>query len=59
MHLSARVIQVIEAITVRGVGTEDNPHRTVTSYFLLDGKCITEIDPWDEAQRRKTQTQDR
>lgn len=42
----AKVIQVIEARCLRGVGTEENPHRLVTAYFTLDGELLADLDPF-------------
>lgn len=42
---SARIIQVIETKTKRGLGTEKDPVRDVTQYWDLDGKFLAEFDP--------------
>ena len=52
MQIEARTITVIEAKGLRGVGTEANPHRTVTVYFTVDGVLLAERDPWKEEQER-------
>ena len=43
--MSAKLIQVIEAVIARGEGTPDNPHRMVTQYFRTDGWLLAEVDP--------------
>lgn len=43
----AKVIQVIETQAVRGVGTEEDPVRTVIQYWDFDGNCLAENDPND------------
>lgn len=41
-----KVIQVIEVGVMRGHGaTEEDPMRSVTSYFSLDGEPLAERDP--------------
>lgn len=42
---SARVIQVIETKSLRGVGTEEDPCRLVTQYWNFDGDLLAENDP--------------
>lgn len=44
MDISVKVIQVIEANFCRGKGTEENPNRTVTAYYSLDGDFLAEKD---------------
>lgn len=46
---SARVIQVIETKSLRGVGTEEDPCRLVTQYWDFDGDLLAENDPVTEA----------
>ena len=41
---SARVIQVIETIAKRGLGTEKDPVREITQYWDLNGKFLAEFD---------------
>ena len=41
---SARVIQVIETIALRGLGTEKDPVREVTQYWDFNGKFLAEMD---------------
>lgn len=45
MSIESRVIRVIEASGLKGVGTGENPHRTVTAYFTEDGQLLAERDP--------------
>lgn len=40
----AKVIQVIETKSVRGLGTGKDPARVVTQYWDLDGKFLAEMD---------------
>ena len=40
----AKVIQVNETKSVRGLGTEKDPARVVTQYWDLDGKFLAEMD---------------
>ena len=40
----AKVIQVIETKSVRGLGTEKDPVREVTQYWDLDGTFLAELD---------------
>lgn len=42
---SARVIQVIETKTLRGIGTEEDMCRQVTQYWDFDGTLLAENDP--------------
>lgn len=59
--MNAKLIHVIEASGIRGVGTEKDPRRNVTAYFALDGTLIAEVDPWKDehksqaAARRRAQ----
>lgn len=46
---SAKVIQVIQTVTAKGNGTEQNPNRLVTEYWSLDGKRLAVNDPLYEA----------
>ena len=41
---SARVIQVIETVAKRGLGTEEDPVRDITQYWDLDGNFLAEKD---------------
>lgn len=41
---SAKVIQVIETVAVRGFGTEKDPAREVTQYWDLEGNFLAERD---------------
>lgn len=40
-----KVIQVIEVISLRGKGTEDEIYREVIQYWSLDGVLLAEHDP--------------
>ena len=41
----AKLVVLIEAETVRGLGTESSPSRTVTQWFRTDGTQVAEYDP--------------
>ena len=41
----ARVIQVIETRSLRGVGTEEDMCREVIEYWSLEGEKLAESDP--------------
>lgn len=42
---SARVIEVIETIAKRGLGTEKDPVREIKQYWDFDGNFLAEMDP--------------
>lgn len=43
----AKVIEVIEVISLRGLGAEENdPVREITQYWSLEGKLLAEFDSW-------------
>mgnify|MGYP001623209943 CR=1 FL=1 len=42
---SARVIQVIETKSKRGLGTEKDPVREVIQYWDFEGNFLAEFDP--------------
>ena len=39
---SARLIEVIETVSIRGSGNEDDPVRRVFQYWSIDGKLLAE-----------------
>lgn len=41
---SARVVQVIETVSKRGLGTEKDPARMVIQYWDFEGKFLAEMD---------------
>lgn len=41
---SAKIIQVIETKSIRGLGTEKDPVRDVIQYWDLDGNFLAEMD---------------
>lgn len=41
----ARVVQVIETVSKRGIGTEKEPARVVTQYWDFEGNLLAENDP--------------
>lgn len=41
---SAQVIQVIETISLRGTGTDDDPVRAVRQYWSFNGELLAEFD---------------
>lgn len=43
---SAKLIQVIETVSLRGVGTKENPVRAITQYWDLDGNRLAERDSY-------------
>lgn len=43
---SARVIQVIETMSLRGSGEERDPVRAVKQFWAFDGSLIAESDPF-------------
>jgi hypothetical protein len=48
---SARLIRVIECVTVEGDGTPTSPARQVTTYTDLDGNVLAIHDPISERAR--------
>lgn len=44
----ARVIQVIETRTLRGMGTEEDNCREVIQYWDFDGNLLAEEDPCEQ-----------
>lgn len=51
-----RVVQVIVAFPARGKGTDEDPIRTVTQVFTLDGQLIAERDPTLEVKKNEQPT---
>lgn len=41
----ARIVELIQAHTHRGNGTETNPHRSVSQLFTKGGMLVAEYDP--------------
>ena len=41
---SAKVIQVIETKSLRGMGTKKDPVREITQYWDMEGKFLAEMD---------------
>ncbi len=41
---SAKVIQVIETKSLKGIGTKEDPARIVTQYWDFNGKLLAESD---------------
>lgn len=50
---SAKVIQVIETISTRGKGTEENPCRIVHQYWSLEGELLAENDPCGDEKEKE------
>lgn len=50
--VSVKVVSAIEIISTRGDGTDADPVRPVTSYWLVGNPCkkIAEFDPINEDQ---------
>ncbi len=46
----AKVIQVIETHSLRGVGTEDDMCRCVIQYWDLSGELLAENDPCNKKE---------
>lgn len=42
---SAKVIQIIETVALRGEGTEEDNCRQVKQYWDFDGNFLAEFDP--------------
>lgn len=42
---SAKVIQVIETLSLRGRGTEEDPVRAISQYWNFEGELLAERDP--------------
>lgn len=42
---SARIIQVIETKSIRGIGSEEDLCREVTQYWDMEGNLLAENDP--------------
>jgi len=49
----ARIIQVIETISNRGNGTENNPYREVIQYWDFEGKLLAEVDPFKNIENKE------
>ena len=45
---SARVIQVIETVSLAGDGTDTNPVYEVHQYWTLDGDLLAKNDPFSQ-----------
>ena len=45
---SARVIQVIETVSLAGDGTDTNPVSEVHQYWTLDGDLLAKNDPFSQ-----------
>ena len=43
---SAKVIQVIEKISLRGIGTDTDPVRAVKQFWNFEGELLAESDPF-------------
>ena len=52
---SAKVIQVIETVAVRGDGSPENMCRWVHQYWSLEGELLAENDPCGEDHTRETE----
>ena len=51
MDIEARVIQVIETKSKRGIGSDSDPGRYVKEYWEFDGNKLAEYDPVWEAKK--------
>ncbi len=45
---SASVVPVIKTVSLVGRGTNEDPCRSVTRYWSVDGKLLAENDPYTE-----------
>jgi len=43
----AKIIQVIETVSLRGKGTTEDPIRNVIEYWAFNGDKLAENDPYD------------
>ena len=51
--MDVKVLLVVKTeLKQRGNGTPENPFRTITQYWSLDGQLLAEVDAWKEAQSR-------
>lgn len=41
---SAKVVQVIRTVALKGAGTDDDPCRLIAQYWTLNGRLICEED---------------
>mgnify|MGYP003185227036 CR=1 FL=1 len=46
----ARVIQVIETLSLKGRGADQDPCRAVTQYWSLEGELLATVDPVKETE---------
>jgi len=53
--MKARVIQVIEVQSLRGMGIPEDVLRNVFEYFSFDGEKLSERDPWMEERKLEEQ----
>lgn len=44
---SAKVIEVIETIAIKGTGTENDPIREIIQYWSTKGEWLAENDPYE------------
>jgi hypothetical protein len=45
---STKIVEVIEVVTPRGRGVDEDPVRNVTQYYAKDGLFLAERDPADD-----------
>ena len=50
---SAKVIQVIETVAMRGDGSPENMCRWVRQYWSLEGELLAENDPCEEEKKKE------
>lgn len=50
---AAKVIQVVETISLKGDGTENDPVRAVKQYWAFDGSLLAENDPFTSEEYEK------
>lgn len=54
---AAKVIRVIETISLKGCGADNDPVRVVKQYWKLDGSLIVESDPFIDEEYEKLSQQ--
>lgn len=50
---TAKVIQVIETVSLRGKGTEEDPCRVVHQYWTFEGEMLAENDPCEDEKKKR------
>ena len=42
---SVKVVEVVQVVTTKGNGTDEDPNRVITEYWSLDGELLAVVDP--------------